>query len=119
MRNFRNLLVWQNGMRIAVDTCKMVSELSQGYRYNFGSQMIRSAISIPANIAEGNGRSSDKEKKRFLEIALGSCNELETFLLILQKMQELPLDKINHILNEVEVEQKLLSAFIKKLKANG
>lgn len=82
MKNFRKLLVWQKGMKIA----QAAFELTEGFpaeeKYVLRLQITRSAISIPSNMAEESSRSSSKDQKRFLEIALGSSYELETQLLI-------------------------------------
>ncbi len=78
--SYRDLIVWQKGMLL----CKEVYLLTQNFPkeeiYGLTSQMRRSVISIPSNIAEGRGRNSDKEFIRFLQIALGSIYELQTQL---------------------------------------
>ena len=77
--------------------------------------MIRSAISVPSNIAEGAGRSSEKEFKRFLEIALGSLYELETQLILTKQrytIQNLDFDELFELINK---EQRKVSSFINRL----
>lgn len=78
MHNFKELKVWKTGIEVS----KMIFQLTRSFpseeKYGLISQMIRSAISIPSNIAEGCGRKSDKELYQFLNIALGSSFELET-----------------------------------------
>jgi len=77
MHNFKDLKVW----RASIEICKVVFELTKhfpdGEKYGLISQMTRSAVSIPSNIAEGCGRKSNKELYQFLNIALGSSFELE------------------------------------------
>jgi len=77
--------------------------------------MIRSAISVPSNIAEGAGRSSEKEFKRFLEIALGSLYELETQLILTKQrysIENLDFDELFELINK---EQRKVSSFINRL----
>ena len=86
------------------------------------SQINRATVSIPSNIAEGSARSSDKDCKRFLEIALGSVFELTTQLIIINKLQLLPQEPIDRLLEKLEIEGKMINAFIQTLKkpmANG
>jgi four helix bundle protein len=77
--------------------------------------MTRAAVSIPSNIAEGCGRQSDKEFKRFVEIALGSSYELETQLLLIQELH-LTLQETQKSIYLVLEVQKMLQALIKKLR---
>lgn len=101
----KDLEVWKNSMSIVLDVYKLVKTFPENERYGLISQICRSAVSIPSNIAEGCWRSSDKDTLRFLDIALGSSAELETQLLIAQSLgyfenteilQEI--DKINAML---------------------
>ena len=82
MRNFKQLLIWQKGFHIGVKSINVVSSFPKEEKYGISSQITRSAVSIPSNIAEGSSRSSMKDYNRFLEISLGSSFELETQLLI-------------------------------------
>jgi four helix bundle protein len=83
-------------------------------KFGLVSQLRRASVSIPSNIAEGNGRSSDKDYKRFVEMAYGSALELETQLII---SVELNFIKENDsIFKKLEQVKKLLSGFIKYLK---
>lgn len=82
MKDFKNLKVWQKGIKLVVDIYKTSKKFPQEELYGLTSQMRRSAISVPSNIAEGCGRNSDKDFNRFLEISLGSSFELENKLLL-------------------------------------
>ena len=82
MKNFKQLLVWQKGFDIAVNSFKLTSAFPKEERYSLANQITRAAVSIPSNVAEGSIRSSVKEYHRFLEVSLGSAFELETQLLI-------------------------------------
>jgi four helix bundle protein len=79
--NYRDLVVWQKAMMLAEEIYRNTSNFPRDERYGLTSQMRRAAVSIPSNIAEGQGRrSSDDELVRFLQIALGSLCELQTQL---------------------------------------
>ncbi len=77
---YRNLDVWQNAMDMTVAVYRLTETFPQHELYGLISQMRRCAAAVPANIAEGRGRSGDAEFRRFLNIAAGSLAELETFL---------------------------------------
>ncbi|MES2328460.1 MAG: four helix bundle protein [Bacteroidota bacterium] len=116
MKNFKGLKVWQKGFDIAVASFKLTESFPSQERFGLSSQITRAAVSIPSNIAEGSSRSSEKDYKRFLEIALGSGFELETHLLIAEKASYGPKEVRDQMLKEVDEEQKMLIGFIKKLE---
>ena len=87
MRNFRNLNIWQQGIELVTYVYEVAAQLPKEEKYGIASQICRASVSIPSNIAEGCSRNSDIEYKRFLEIALGSAFELETQLVIIQKLK--------------------------------
>ena len=118
MRNFRNLQVWKNGMDIAVDVYQFSFSLPDYEKFGIANQIRRSARSIPSNIAEGAAKSSQRDYKRFLEIAWGSANELETDLILLQRIGLGEQEAINKILSNLELEQQKINVLIQKVKAN-
>ena len=103
MRDFKNYDVWIDGMHLVNSIYTIVDKFPKKEQFSITSQMTRSAISIPSNIAEGAGRSSGKEFARFLEYSLGSAYELETQILISEKR--------NYISNDesVEIQEVLIS----------
>lgn len=115
MKNFKGLKIWQKGFEIATQSFQLTESFPKEERFGLSSQITRAAVSIPSNIAEGSSRSSEKDYKRFLEIALGSGFELETQLLIAEKASYGPKKIRDHILQAIDEEQKMLIAFIKKL----
>ena len=82
MRDYRKYKVWELGHEVTLEIYKMTRNFPKEEMYGIVSQMRRSSSSVPANIAEGCGRESDAEFKRFLVIAQGSANELEYFTVL-------------------------------------
>ncbi|MDE5424385.1 four helix bundle protein [Ancylomarina sp. DW003] len=114
MRDFKKYTVWQKSMGLVKEVYLLGERLPKHEKYGLYSQMTRAAISIPSNIAEGCGRPSDKEFKRFAEIALGSAYELETQLILIQELK-LSGKEMQEIITLVIEVQKMLQALIKKL----
>lgn len=78
--------VWKEGIELAVKVYEIVQKFPKEERYGLVEQIKRSAVSIPSNIAEGAARNSKKEFMQFLSISLGSISELETQLIIADKL---------------------------------
>ncbi|MDP9230632.1 MAG: four helix bundle protein [Bacteroidota bacterium] len=116
MRNFKNLKIWQKGFDIAVKSFELVASFPKEEKYGLSSQLTRSAISIPSNIAEGSSRTSDKDYNRFLEISLGSTFEMETQILISQAVNFGNKALSDVLLKDIDEEQKMLMSFMSKLK---
>jgi len=85
--HFRDLQVWQLAMHLAKSVYELTAEFPQSEQYGLSSQLQRSAVSVPSNIAEGNGRGGTREYKRFVSIALGSVAELQTQLLLSKELK--------------------------------
>jgi four helix bundle protein len=78
----RDLVVWQKSMDLAVQVYRLTAQFPKSEMYRLTSQVTRAAASVPANIAEGNARSSRRDYAHFLSIAKGSLNETATFLIL-------------------------------------
>jgi four helix bundle protein len=78
----RHLVVWQKSMDLAVQVYRLTGRFPRSETYRLTSQVTRAAASVPANIAEGNGRGSRRDYAHFLSIAKGSLNETDTFLFL-------------------------------------
>ncbi len=115
-RSFRNLILWQKAHSLVLDIYKTASTLPKTERFGIISQIQRSSISVPANIAEGYGRISKKEKIRFLYIANGSLEETRYFLILIQDLNYSQTEEIQEKLTEVS---KILNSYIKKLKESN
>jgi four helix bundle protein len=116
MKNFKELRIWQKGMEIAEKSFLLVDLLPKEQRFGLSIQITKAAVSIPSNIAEGSSRTSEKDYNRFLEIALGSCFELETQILIVVKANFGEKNLRDAILSDLIEEQKMLSSFMLKLQ---
>lgn len=116
MKNFKELKVWQKGLDIAVKSFKLTESFPREERFGLSAQINKAAVSIPSNIAEGSSRSSEKDYKRFLEIALGSGFELESQLLIAEAVNFGQKNMRDTILQAVDEEQKMLMSFIRRLE---
>ena len=83
----KDLEVWKLSIELVVKVYSITKSLPSEEKFGLISQMKRSAVSVPSNIAEGAGRSSTKEFMRFIDIASGSLSELETQLIIVEKLE--------------------------------
>lgn len=118
MANFKELLIWQKGMEIVQQSFIIAKQLPSEDLYTIRPQLVKSAISIPSNIAEGAGRNSQEEFKRFVNIAQGSCFEFETQIIIIDNNNLIPnycFKAVYFLITEI---QKMMTAFIKKLESN-
>ena len=111
MRNFKKLSIWQKAFEIVRNTYKITETFPKSESWNLVQQINRAAVSILSNIAEGNSRKSDKDKNRFIEIALGSTFELETQLLISKDLNFGDPFLIDKTLDLIAEEEKMLTAF--------
>ncbi|PIF45255.1 four helix bundle protein [Chryseobacterium sp. 52] len=116
MHNFEKLLFWQKSIVLAKNVYIICKEISNDEKYGLISQIKRSVVSIPSNIAEGSGRNGSKEFNYFLAIALGSAFELQTQLILVKELHLLPEEKINLLLSEVSEIQRMIYSFKNNLK---
>jgi len=114
MKSHKDLTVWQKSIDFVAEIYKISDEFPKGEIFGLQSQMRRAAISIPSNISEGASRASNKEFIQFLHIALGSASELETQLIIAQKIGYMSC--IESLLNEINTIKKMLLGLIAYLK---
>jgi len=115
IRNFRDLDIWKKGMEIVKDVYTASSVFPKQELYGLSSQMKRSSVSIPSNIAEGFNRFHNKEYKQFLYIALGSCAELETIIEIAAELKYINEHKKISLLEKLDHESRMLNKLIKKI----
>jgi len=115
MSNFRELKVWQKSMELSVAVYRATESLPDREKYGLTSQMRRAAVSIASNIAEGAGRGSNPDFRRFLDIAKGSAFELETQLLISKKLSFINKETANKLQHEIVEIQKMISGLHRTL----
>lgn len=92
--NFRELIIWKESMSLVKKIYILTSQLPSDERFGLVSQINRSSISIPSNIAEGSGRTTEKEFSRFLEISMSSSYELETQLILISELYEINIEDV-------------------------
>ena len=115
MEDFKNLRVWAKAHEVTLCIYRKTGDFPKEELYGLTSQMRRSAASVGANIAEGCGRRSDGEMKRFLQIARGSANELEYHLLLAKDLQLLQGDDYADLEAMVLEVQRMLTSFAAKV----
>ena len=115
MRDFRELKVWQKAHELTLAVYKLTTPFPKDELFGLTSQTRRSCASIPANIAEGCGRSGDAELARFFRIAMGSASELEYHILLARDLRLVSAPDYECLASEVTQIKKMLASFIKKL----
>ncbi len=115
-RSYRDLDVWKLALDLVKDIYVVTGIFPPAELYGLTNQIRRAAVSIPSNIAEGQGRNSFKEFKRFLSIALGPLSELETQLIIAKEIGYLASAEMDKFLVRVDTIRKMLKALSHSLK---
>jgi four helix bundle protein len=116
MSTFRNLLVWQKSMDLVTKMYSSTQKFPKEELFGLTSQIRRSAVSIPSNIAEGYGRDSNKEYLRFLNVSIGSLFELQTQIEIAKNIMYLNEKDFNDLYENSREIERMLVSFIKKIK---
>jgi four helix bundle protein len=118
MRDFRQITVWEKSHQFTLAIYKAVGSFPTSERFGLTRQITRAASSIGANIAEGCGRGGDAEICRFLRIAIGSAFEVENHLLLARDLEFLKSEQHRALEEQIREVQKMLGAFIRKLKSD-
>lgn len=119
INDYKDFIVWQKAMDLVVEVYRLTKILPKYETYGLSDQMRRAAVSIPSNIAEGQGRNSTSEFIRFLNIARGSYSELDTQLQICIRLGYANETDIESALNLSKEIGKMLNSLIKKLKSTA
>jgi four helix bundle protein len=119
LRSYRDLLVWQKAVELAVLIYRLTEGFPKREIYGLASQIRRAGVSVPSNIAEGYGRGSRKEYLRFLSIAQGSLKELETQTILAQRLGYATVSQAERILSDSEIVGKMLGGLIRSLRVKG
>lgn len=115
MKKFKDLNVWGKAIDLVKAVYSATNDFPEEEKFGLTSQIRRSAVSIPSNIAEGSGRDSDKEFNHFLNIARGSTFELETQLIISGEIGILNSDELNQLSEKIDEIQRMITNLQKKL----
>jgi len=118
LRNYKELHVWQKAYALCLHIYKTTKHFPTDERYGLTSQIRRSAVSIPSNIAEGYGRKSTIEYVRFLYIAYGSVCELETQTMLSGDLGYVEKESLKKLLGKIGDVERMLKALIKSLEKN-
>jgi four helix bundle protein len=116
-KSYRDLIVWQKSMDLAVSVYKLSSKLPDTEKYGLRSQMQRSSSSIPMNIAEGHARKHRPHFLLHLSYAQGSLAELETQLILSTRLEMINREAIGPIWKDAQEVGKMLYSMVEKLKA--
>lgn len=109
LNSHKELIVWQKGIDLVINIYKLTEDFPKEELYGITSQMRRCAVSIPSNIAEGYNRRSKKEYAQFIMVAFGSGAELETQLIIAQKLKFLDPEKFKQTIMLLTEVMKMLN----------
>ena len=115
VRNYRDLIVWQRAMDLVEEVYSVSKEFPREEIYGLTSQIRRAAVSIPSNIAEGQGRRTTPDFLRHLSIAYGSLRELETQILIAMRLRYLAQEKGENCLRIAAEVGRLLNGLMSAL----
>ncbi len=116
MHNFKELKFWQKAVDSSVLIYKTTATFPTEEKFGLVSQLRRATISIASNIAEGASRNGDKEFLHFLSLSTSSAFELETQLIIANKLNFVDQNQLENLLMHVTEIQKMIYSFSKKLK---
>jgi four helix bundle protein len=116
MRSHHNLDVWKKSIEFVVDIYRTTERLPADERFGLKSQLRRASVSIPANIAEGAGRTSTKEFMHFLSNSQGSASEVETELIIANKLGYLPAEEFEKLTGNLDDIGRMITGLSNYLK---
>jgi four helix bundle protein len=114
--SYQDLRVWQEGMNLAVASYRLTAQFPREEAFGLTSQIRRAASSVPANIAEGYGRSSSASYAEFLKVARGSLNELQTHVLLATRIGIVEEASVRELVAQADQLGKQISSLIRTLK---
>ena len=118
VRDFRKMRVWEKAHLLAIRIYKATASFPKTELYGLTSQMRRAATSVPANIAEGCGRSGEADFARFLTIAMGSATETEYFILLSRDLGYLNMATAGELTDTTQAVKKMLATLLKRIRAS-
>ena len=117
MQNYKELKVWQKAHQLTLDVYTETKGFPKDELYSLTNQLRRSTSSVPANIAEGCGKNTQADLANFLNIALGSANESEYFILLSKDLGYLTLDRFEKLSDQANEIKAMLISLISKVRA--
>ena len=117
-KSYKELQIWTRGMDVVEKTYKITEDFPKKEMFGLTSQMRRSAVSIPINIAEGWARNSPKSFIQFLRISEGSLAELETLVRISERLNYISTEKSTILQRELDILAKMMKSLMKAIKAS-
>lgn len=118
-RNYRDLVAWQRAMDLVEVVYGLSSQFPKEEMYGLTSQVRRAAVSVPSNIAEGEGRNAPNDFARFLSIAHGSLREVETQLLVSARLKYLTEEDITNAMTLCEETGRIINGLKRNLQSRG
>lgn len=115
MQDFKKMFVWRKAHALALNADRLTGPIRRADRLTLRSQILRSAMSIPANIVEGRAKTSEKEFGRFLKIALSSSTELEYHLIVARDLRAIDEKAFASMLGQVLEVRMMLHGLLKRL----
>lgn len=116
MQNYKDLLVWQKAHTFTLKVYKAVAKFPKEEVYALTSQLKRASYSIPSNIAEGCGRSTQNDLARFLNISLGSANEVDYFILLSLELNYLEKEEADELSSSINEIKAMLISLIQRVR---
>ena len=116
MHRFRQMKIWQRSISLAEEIYKITNSFPDNEKFGLVSQLRRCAISIASNIAEGAGRESDKQFRYFLQVSMGSCNELQTQLELSRRFNFIESELADRVQEETLSIYRMMLSFYRTLK---
>ena len=116
LKNYKELKVWQKSYKLCLDVYKRTGSFPKEEIYGLVSQIRRSAVSVPSNIAEGYGRKTTADYTRFLYIAYGSLCELETQIMLSNDLGFLEPGNLENLIADLSEVERMLKALIRSLE---
>ena len=116
--NFKNLKVWEKSVDLAVKVYQVTTEFPNEEKFGITSQMRRSSVSIPSNIAEGTAKNTSKAVLNSLDISLGESFELETQAIIAQRVGLLDQKTFDELEGDLSEVQRMIHGFMQTLESN-
>ena len=115
VKDYRDLIVWQKAMDLVETVYRTTAAFPKEELYGLTSQLRRAAVSIPSNIAEGNGRNTTRDYLHFLSTAYGSVKEMETQVLIAERLEYIDSTHCSKLVKNTNEIARLISGLVNSL----